>query len=273
MISSKTEPSRSAFWPALPERPLVLVTGAAGGLGREIAMQFLDRGARVHLCDIDRAAVEAFATSHDPGEVRYSCVDVGSAASMAHLFADLERWDEPVSVLVNNVGIAGARGAADELSDEQWLGSLQANLLGAIRCVRHVAGAMKRARAGFIAHISSVSVRTLPLSRAPYIVSKAALEAFALSLARELGAFGVRSNVVRPGGMDNERMHGIYRRMAQEEGIPYEALLERELEDVAMRTLISMSDVAGMVIHLASDACKHVTGQIIEVDGMTEWEG
>lgn len=263
----------SPFAPSLPPDPLVLVTGGGGGLGREIASQFLARGARVHLCDIEPSRLEEFAKTCDPNRLDYSCVDMGSADSMRTLFEDLAGWDSPVSILVNNVGIAGARAPVEELTDAHWLESLQANFLGAARCVRHVAGAMKSRRTGLIVHVSSVSVRTLPPSRAPYVVSKAALEAYSMSLARELGPFGVRSNVVRPGGMDNERLHSIYRRMAAEEGIEYEVLLKRELEDVAMRTLISMSDVAAMVIHLANDACKHVTGQIIEVDGMVEWEG
>jgi NAD(P)-dependent dehydrogenase (short-subunit alcohol dehydrogenase family) len=175
-------------------------------------------------------------------------------------------------VLVNNVGIAGARAPADELTDGQWLESLQANFLGAARCVRHVASGMKRARAGLIVGISTVSVRTLPPARAAYVVSKAALEALSMQLARELGPFGIRSNVIRPGGMDNERMRRVLRECAEAEGLDWDTVLARELSSSSMRTLVSMHDVAAMVLHLASDAARHVTGQLIEVDGGVQWE-
>lgn len=260
------------FSPALPREPLVLITGGGGGLGREIAVQFLERGARVHVCDIDAVRLKEFASQHDPQRLKFSCVNMGSASDMQRLFSDLAAWHSDVSVLVNNVGIAGARAPAEELSDDDWLESLQANFLGAARCVRHVAGAMKRARSGLIVNISTVSVRTVPLARAPYIVSKAALEALSMSLARELGPFGVRSNVVRPGGMDNERLRQVLARVAEAEGVDYDTLFTRELENVSMRTLISMRDVAAMVLYLASDTARHVTGQVIEVDGKVEWE-
>jgi NAD(P)-dependent dehydrogenase (short-subunit alcohol dehydrogenase family) len=188
------------------------------------------------------------------------------------LFADLDTWGGTVSVLVNNVGIGGARALSDELTDADWMESLQINFLGAARCVRHVAGGMKRARAGVIVSISTVSVRTVPPSRAAYVVSKAALEGLSMCLARELGPFGIRSNVIRPGGMDNERMRRVLRESAEAEGLDWDTVLERELASSSMRTLVSMRDVAAMVVHLASDAARHVTGQRIEVDGGVQWE-
>lgn len=262
----------SYFAPSLPESPLVLITGGGGGLGREIATQFIDRGARVHVCDIDAQRLKEFASSYDPTRLKYSCVDIGDPSATARLETDLAAWGTSVAVLVNNVGIAGARGPVEELSDEDWLASLQANFMGAARCVRSVASAMKQARSGLIVNISTVSVRTVPVSRAPYIVSKAALEALSLSLAKELGPFGVRSNVVRPGGMDNERLRQVLRDVAAAQGQSFEEALQKDLEFTSMRTLVSMRDVAAMVVYLAADTARHLTGQVIEVDGNVEWE-
>lgn len=265
-------PAANAFQPSLPAHPLVLVTGGAGGLGREIATQFLEHGARVHVCDIDAAALRELSVQHDPRWLRSSCADIADPQQTSALFEDVGAWDCPVSVLVNNVGIAGARASVDELTDTDWLESLNANFMGAVRCVRHVKGDMKRAGAGVILNISTVSVRTVPPSRAVYVVSKAALEALSMSLARELGVFGIRSNVIRPGGMDNERMHKILRNIAETEGLDWDTVMERELASTSMRTLVSMRDVAAMAAYLASDLAKHITGQVIEVDGGVQWE-
>ena len=273
MTVTKAVTSTSYFAPSLPEAPLVLITGGGGGLGREIATQFLDRGARVHVCDIDAERLKAFGSAWDPGRLKYSCIDIADPSATARLQSELAAWGTPVAVLVNNVGIAGARAPVEELSDEHWLESLQANFMGAARCVRHVAGEMKRARSGLIVNISTVSVRTVPVSRAPYIVSKAALEALSMSLAKELGPFGVRSNVVRPGGMDNERLRQVLRDVAVAQGESFDEVLRKDLQFTSMRTLVSMRDVAAMVVYLAADTARHLTGQIIEVDGNVEWEG
>lgn len=272
VATSSAGSQKSSPAAAMPENPLVVVTGGAGGLGREIAAQFIAGGARVHICDVDAARLAELAAQYDSSRLKYSCVDVADPSATQRLFDEVGAWDTAVSVLVNNVGIAGVRAPVEALTDEAWLESLQANFLGAARCVRHFADGMKRARAGLIVNISTVSVRTLPPSRAPYVVSKAALESLSLMLARELGPFGVRSNVIRPGGMDNERLRRVLERVAQSEGLDADTVLSRSLDHVWMKTLVSMHDVAAMVLYLASDAARHVTGQIIEVDGGTDWE-
>ncbi|HWG71513.1 MAG TPA: SDR family oxidoreductase [Steroidobacteraceae bacterium] len=258
--------------PDLPGDALVLITGAAGGLGRELTMRYLADGFRVHACDVDRNALDRVAGEHDSRRLRITCVDVGDAAALARLFRDLSAWQSDVSVLINNIGISGARGDIESLSRDDWSRSLSVNLLGAVECARHVIPGMKRQRCGAIVSISTSSVVTRPVSRTPYIASKAALEAFTLAAARELGQYGIRSNVVRPGLMDNPRMHRVLGDVARSEGISPDEALARELAHVSMRTMVSMNDVASMVMYLTSGAARHVTGQVFAVDAGHEWE-
>jgi NAD(P)-dependent dehydrogenase (short-subunit alcohol dehydrogenase family) len=152
------------------------------------------------------------------------------------------------------------------------LESLQINLLGAIRSIRQVLPGMKAAGCGVILNISTSSVVTRPLNRSPYVVTKGAIETLTTALARELGPHGIRCNALRPGMMDNERMHGVLRRVANDTGQSVEQLLESELKFVSLRTMIPMQDVAGMALFLTSEAAARITGQVIAVDGGCEWE-
>jgi NAD(P)-dependent dehydrogenase (short-subunit alcohol dehydrogenase family) len=182
-------------------------------------------------------------------------------------------WCGQIDVLINNVGVPGPRQALESLPPEEWLATLNANLNGPYWTCRQVLGPMKRARMGCILNVSTGSVRTLPVSRAPYIVSKAALEALTLAIAREAGPWNIRCNAVRPGVMDNERLKLVLARVAAQRGTTAEAVEAEQLQFVSMRTKVSMLEVARMLQFLGSDAAAHVTGQIIAVDGDCHWEG
>jgi NAD(P)-dependent dehydrogenase (short-subunit alcohol dehydrogenase family) len=254
----------------------VLITGGGSGLGRVVCEAFLARGAHVHVCDISTdalAEVEEWAKlAKCADRFRGSHTDIGDPEGTRKLLAEAIAWLEHVDVLINNVGVPGPRAAIEEVSETEWMASLQANLLGAIRCIQAVLPDMKARRAGVIISISTSSVCTRPLSRSPYVVSKAALEAVSGVVAREAGLFGVRSNVIRPGLMDNARMRRVLGRIAKEKGCSLEEVIQGELQYVSMRSVINMQEVADMVLFLASDQARHITGQIIAVDGGAEWE-
>jgi NAD(P)-dependent dehydrogenase (short-subunit alcohol dehydrogenase family) len=138
--------------------------------------------------------------------------------------------------------------------------------------MQHALRSMKHRRGGSIVNISSASVRTLPVNRAPYLASKAGLECVTRAIAREAGPFGVRCNAVQPGAMDNERLREVLERVAARNGQTVEAIEREALKFVSMRTKVSMDEVADLVVFLASDAARHVTGEVIAVDGGLQWE-
>ncbi len=131
---------------------------------------------------------------------------------------------------------------------------------------------MKARREGSIVNISTGSVRTLPPNRSVYNASKWGVEGLTKTLARELGPWGVRVNAIQPGMVNNERMRGIVRRIADQEGRPPSEVEEEFLQFISMRCKVEPEDIAEMAVFLASEAASRVTGQVIAVDGHIEWE-
>jgi len=249
----------------------VIVTGAADGIGLVIAREFLAHGAQVHICDIDPDAV-ARALEAQPG-FRGTVADIGDSPQVQQLFQEAFEWLGYVNVLVNNVGMAGPRAWTENISDGDWEQTIAVNLHGAFYCIKQALPAMKEHRNGVIINISTVSVRTLPLMRSVYNVSKAALESLTLTVAKEVGRFNIRCNALRPGVMNNARGNRNRARIAKEAGKTVAELDQEYLQFVSMRTKIEQEEVADMARFLASDGAKHVTGQIIAVDGNMEYEG
>jgi NAD(P)-dependent dehydrogenase (short-subunit alcohol dehydrogenase family) len=248
----------------------VLVTGAAAGLGRVVSERFAALGCHVHVCDVDRIGLQTLAVARP--NLRYSVTDVGRASEVGAMVGEALQWMGGVDVLVNNVGVAGPRQPIEAIDEAAWLEVLQANLLGAVRCIRGVLPGMKQRQSGAIVNVSTASVRTRPLNRSPYTVSKAALESLSWCIAREAGPFGVRCNVVRPGIMRNERLQRVLTRVAEESGRSLESVLDEQLQFVSMRTMVEMDEVANAIIFLASPEARHISGQVIAVDGDFAWE-
>ena len=249
----------------------VIITGGADGIGLVIARQFLAYGAQVHICDVDPEAV-ARVIEAQPA-FRGTVANVGNSAQVRQLFQEAFDWLGYVNVLVNNVGIAGPRAWTENMAEAEWEQTIAVNLHGAFYCIKQALPAMKEHRDGVIINISTVSVKTLPLMRSVYNVSKAGVEALTLNVAKEVGRFNIRCNAIRPGIMNNPRGNRNRARLAKETGKTVEAVEQEYLQFVSMRTKIDQEEVADMALFLASNSAKHVTGQIIAVDGNMEYEG
>jgi NAD(P)-dependent dehydrogenase (short-subunit alcohol dehydrogenase family) len=248
----------------------VVVTGAGDGIGRAIAERFLAAGANVHICDVDAAHLER-AIAANPG-LGGTEADVGVAADVVRTIDEAEARMGPLDVLVNNAGIAGPRAPMEAIGDEDWDRVIRVNLHGMFYAMKRVIPSMKERGSGAIVNISTGSVQSVPVDRSVYNVSKAAVEGLTRTMARELGPFGIRVNAIRPGMVNNERMRGIVRRIAEQEGRTYGDVESGFLQFVSMRTKIEPAEIADCAVFLASDAARHVTGQVIAVDGGTEWE-
>lgn len=252
------------------ERSCVLVTGAGQSVGRAMAEAFLARGDGVWICDADAGLLERVLAAN-PGLGGSRC-DVAEEAEVEALFADAMAAMGRVDVLVNTVGIAGPRGPVESLSYADWRRTLQVNLDGMFLTVARAVPGMKARKRGCIVNFSSGSTRTAMPLRTPYVASKAAVEGFTRGLARELGPHGIRVNAILPGMIDNERMQAIIDRVAEQEGRTPAEVEADYLSFISMRTKITPQEIAETVLFLASDAARHISGQLIGVDGNIEWE-
>jgi NAD(P)-dependent dehydrogenase (short-subunit alcohol dehydrogenase family) len=247
----------------------VVVVGGGSSVCREIAEAFLRRDDRVHVADVDEAAVAATLAAN-PG-MRGTVCDVGSDADVERLFADAA-WLGAVDVLVNGVGIGGPRAPVEEVTVDEWQSVLNVDVTGTFRCIRAVAGGMKERGRGSIVNFSSCSTRTAPPLRSPYVAAKAAIEGLTRSLARELGPYGVRCNAIVPGAIENERLRGIFERNADARGVTVEEYRAEVLRYVSLRRSIELDEFADLVLFLCSDAARGITGQLLSLDGNVEWE-
>lgn len=248
----------------------VIVTAGAAGIGWAIARRFLDAGARVAICDIDAARLASLAAENP--NLMAEKVDVSKPQEVEAFVARVQGAFGRIDVLVNNAGIAGPSAAIADVTHEAWEQSFAVNVHGAFAMIRAVTPLMAEAGGGAIVNISTGSVLTLPVNRAPYIASKWAVEGLTRAAARELGPQNIRVNAIRPGFVDSPRMRHIIAARAGEAGVTPEALEAEYCRYISMRSKVQPEEIADMAYFLASPAALHVTGQLIGVDGNVEWE-
>jgi NAD(P)-dependent dehydrogenase (short-subunit alcohol dehydrogenase family) len=197
---------------------------------------------------------------------------MGDADSAAALVREAISRLGGLDVLVNNCGIAGPRGAIEDLSVEEWDRTIRVNLSGMFYALRAVLPVFKAQRAGCIINISTTSARTGLPRRLPYVASKAGVLGLTTNVAREVGPWNIRCNAILPGIVDNPRGRRIVAQVAAEKGVTAEAMETEFLRYTSMRSWVQPGEVADLAVFLASPGARHISGQLIGVCGNVEWE-
>jgi NAD(P)-dependent dehydrogenase (short-subunit alcohol dehydrogenase family) len=245
----------------------VMITAGAAGIGRAIARAFVDDGARVHVCDVDESALEAFAD--ECPEARVTRADVSSLADVDAFFEQAQGWLGGLDALVNNAGIAGPTAMVEEIAPEDWERTLAININGQFYCARRAVPLLKAAGGGSIVNVSSsAGVMGFPL-RTPYAASKWAVVGLTKSLSMELGEFGIRCNAICPGAVAGPRIDRVIAADAEARGLPLETVRQSSLNQNALREFIQPESIAREALFLCSEMGRQITGQAISVDGDT----
>ena len=232
------------------DNAVALVTGAAGGIGSAICSALSEAGARV--VGVDRSA-----TSDETLGWGSECrrCDVANAAEVNALVDDIVSEHGGLDLLVHAAGIT-RDGIHWRLSDEEWREVLSVNLDSAFYLLRAAAPQLRASSRSAVVLISSINAERGKLGQANYAASKAGLIGLARSAARDLGRDAVRVNVVAPGFITT----------AMTASLP-EEIKQRAIADTVFDRAGSPEDVAGAVLFLCSKHSRHVTGQVLRVDG------
>ncbi|MES2610052.1 MAG: SDR family oxidoreductase [Pseudomonadota bacterium] len=248
----------------------VLVTAGANGIGAAVARAFSEAGARVHVCDIDRSAVDRLVTAV-PG-ITASVVDASVERDVDLVFEDMLGSIGGLDVLVNNAGIAGPTGPIEDISASQWERTMDVNLNSQFLFARRAVPLLRQSgkNPGIVA-MSSVAGRLGYAFRTPYASTKWGVVGLMKSLAIELGPAGVRVNAILPGTVEGERMDGVIAARASTTGVSVDAMREEYLRKISLRRMVTPQDVAATALFLSSPAARNITGQAISVDGNLEY--
>jgi NAD(P)-dependent dehydrogenase (short-subunit alcohol dehydrogenase family) len=246
----------------------VVVTAGAGGIGRVTAESFAKEGARVFVCDVDEAALAAFAKDN-PG-IGTTRTDVSDEAAVDRLFAEAGKSLGGLDILVNNAGIAGPTGAVETLSLADWNRTLAINITGQFLCARRAVPLLRTAGGGAIVNLSSAAGRFGFPRRTPYASSKWAVVGFTKSLAMELGPDNIRVNAILPGAVDGPRIRRVIAAKADSLGVPYPEMEKRYVMQASLGRMVTEQDIANMILFVCSEQGRNVSGQALAVDGDTQ---
>ena len=247
---------------------IVLVTGAARGIGKAIAVAFAAEKNRVVITGRNAAAIEEVAAEIRAmgARVLASPCDVTDKPQVNDLRHEIEKHLGAVEILVNNVGIAPAAGFLD-MPDNLWDDVMRVNVSAAYNCCKIFLPAMVAARWGRIVNIASTVARVAYPGIAAYATSKHALLGLTRALAIETARSGVTVNAVCPGYVNTELTRENARRLAEKRGQSVDEALALMAASCPQRRLIEPEEVAYMTLVLASERASGITGQAIQVDG------
>jgi len=240
---------------------VALITGGAGGLGREAALWLAVAGAQVVIADVSAAALERAEIRlteklPDAKSFHYAALDVTDSAAVRDLVVDIGSRHGRLDILLTSHGFPRDRRLRD-MTDDDWNEVIGVCLTGTFLCIRESARLMVPQTYGRIIAVASRAWQGNP-GQANYSAAKAGVVGLTKSVAKELGRHGVTANAVAPGLIDTQSLRELE---------TFDQIAERANRDNSVKRLGQPSDVAAAVLYLASPEAGFITGEVIHVSG------
>jgi NAD(P)-dependent dehydrogenase (short-subunit alcohol dehydrogenase family) len=244
----------------------VLVTAGAGGVGAAIARAFHEAGSRVHVCDVDRSALDRL-TSGAPG-ITGSMADASFPADVDGVFEDVRGALGGLDVLISNAGIAGPIGPIEAIDGGFWERTIAVNLNSQFYFARRAVPLLKQSLAGpCLIAMGSMASRAGRGFRTLYASSNGAVIGLMKSLALELGPHGIRVNAILPGTLASERPSVPIASRAEAAGID---VVDEQARGKRLCRKVDTDDVAALALFLCSPAARNLTGQAVSIHHYVE---
>ena len=242
----------------LLEGKVALITGAARGIGKAIALKFAEQGADVAFTDlvINEAAEETIREIAAFGhKVKGYASNAANFDETHDVVAEILKDFGRIDILVNNAGIT-KDGLVMRMSEAQWDAVIAVNLKSAFNFIHAVIPGMARQKSGSIINMASIAGQMGNPGQVNYASSKAGLIAMAKSVAKEMGSRGIRANAIAPGFIVSEMTNALP-----------DAVKEEYIKQIPLRRGGTVEEIANTALYLACDLSSYVTGQVVAVNG------
>lgn len=249
------------------EGKVVLITGAAGAIGKGVALKLIDQGAKVFISDLKEEMVSDACKELD---CKGMAANVTSESEVKAVVDKTAETLGSIDILINVAGIIGTC-KVEDITEEVWDQMFAVNCKGTFFFTKYVVPMMKEKKAGKIINFSSKSGKTGSALMSHYCAAKGAIMSFTQALAFELAAYNINVNCICPGITDNT---GVWDTCSagyiKDMNLPREEVVKKFTAKIPLGRLASIEDVSSVTIFLASKGADYMTGQSINVTGGRE---
>ena len=239
------------------------VTAGGDGIGRTTALSLERLGAEVFTCDIDPAGLATL-----PASIGTWQCDVANSDDLDAIFDEV--LPGGLDIMINNAGVSGPTKKVEDITNEEWSQCMGVCIDAQFYCARRVVPVFKAQGSGVLINmVSAAGILGYP-GRSPYVAAKWAVAGFTETLAMELGPDNIRVNGVVPGNVTGQRIENFIANHAEAEGLDPEDVRHMYAIGTSMQCYVDPQEISDLIMFLVSDYGRHISGQIIGVDGNTE---
>jgi len=250
---------------------VAIVVGGARGIGEAIAHTFAQEGASLVLVDLEKMRLQldevAHAINHKGGKAMAFVADCTDDRQVNQMVDETVRRLRKIDILINSAGLRGPLVPVQEISEQEWDSVLAVNLKAVFLCCKAVLKVMMKQKSGSIVSMTGTAGEEGMALRGSLCAAKWGLLGLTQTIAKEAGPYGIRANIICPGGMDEPDLRVMYAERAKGLGMEFSELEKSVLELTPLRKHAKHDEVAKAALFLASSDSSHTTGESLNVSG------